>query len=104
MRLGVLSQWFAPEPGGGAVPTVLANGLVDRGHDVQVLTGFPNYPTGRVYPGYRQALGFRETLQPSLDVRRVPLYASHDPRAARRSLNYLSFAGSAGAIGARALR
>ncbi|GAA4749391.1 glycosyltransferase family 4 protein [Nocardioides endophyticus] len=103
MRLGVLSQWFAPEPGGGAVPTVLANGLVDRGHDVQVVTGFPNYPTGRIYPGYRQGLHVRETLRPSLDVRRVPLYASHDQRAARRSLNYLSFAGSAAAIGARDL-
>jgi len=103
MRLGVLSQWFAPEPGGGAVPTVLANGLVDEGHDVRVLTGFPNYPTGRVYPGYRQSLRFHEQPRPGLDVRRVPLYANHDQRAVRRSLNYVSFAASAAALGSRHL-
>jgi colanic acid biosynthesis glycosyl transferase WcaI len=103
MRLGLLSQWFAPEPGGGAVPAVLGNGLVDRGHDVRVLTGFPNYPIGRVYPGYRQGLHVREELRPNLEVRRVPLYASHDQRALKRSMNYLSFAGSAMAFGAHDL-
>lgn len=99
MRLGLLSQWFAPEPGGGAVPSVLAHGLVDRGHDVKVVTGFPNYPTGRVYPGYEQGLRFRESLRPALQVRRVPLYASHDQRAVQRSLNYLTFAASAATLG-----
>jgi colanic acid biosynthesis glycosyl transferase WcaI len=99
----MLSQWFGPEPGAATVPTVLANGLVDRGHDVRVLTGFPNYPTGRVYPGYRQSLRFRETPRERLELRRVPLYASHDQRAAQRALNYTSFAGSALALGARDL-
>ncbi len=57
MRLGVLSQWYDPEPGGGAVPGVLARGLAGRGHDVRVLTGFPNYPRGQIYPGYRRGGG-----------------------------------------------
>jgi colanic acid biosynthesis glycosyl transferase WcaI len=99
----MLSQWFGPEPGAATVPTVLADGLVDRGHDVRVLTGFPNYPTGRVYPGYRQSLRFREAPRQRLELRRVPLYASHDQRAAQRALNYVSFAGSALALGARDL-
>lgn len=103
MQVGLLSQWFAPEPGGGAVPTVLARALAARDHDVRVLTGFPNYPTGRIYPGYRQRLGFREQGADRVDVRRVPLYANHDQRAVQRSLNYLSFAGSARTFGARQL-
>lgn len=103
MRLGLLSQWFAPEPGGGAVPSVLGDGLVDRGHDVRALTAFPNYPLGRVYPGYRQGLRVRDSPRPGLQVRRVPIYANHDQRPLRRSLNYLSFAASAGVLGARDL-
>lgn len=99
----MLSQWFAPEPGGGAVPAVLAEGLVERGHDVRVVTGFPNYPTGRIYPGFQQSLRFREAPREGLELRRVPLYANHDQSAVKRSLNYASFAGSAFALGRREL-
>lgn len=95
MRFGILSQWYDPEPGGGAVPGVLANGLVERGHEVKVLTGFPNYPTGRVYPGYRQRWKHVESPRPRLTVKRTPLYASHDGNPLARSVNYLSFGATA---------
>lgn len=91
MRFGILSQWYDPEPGGGTVPGVLANGLVERGHEVKVLTGFPNYPTGRVYPGYKQRWRHVESPRPNLTVKRVPLYPSHDGNPLARSANYLSF-------------
>jgi glycosyltransferase involved in cell wall biosynthesis len=94
MKYGLLTQWYAPEPGGALVPTVLARELARRDHDVRVLTGFPNYPTGVLYPGYRQSWKHRETLD-GVDVRRAPLFTSHDGRAARRAANYLSFAASA---------
>ena len=38
MRIGLLSQWYDPEPGPAALPGVLARQLRARGHDVQVLT------------------------------------------------------------------
>lgn len=95
MRWGLLSQWFDPEPGPAAVPGVLARALADRGHDISVLTGFPNYPTGRTYQGYRQSLHKVETPQNGVTVHRVPLYPSHDGRAVSRAGNYLSFAASA---------
>lgn len=94
MKVGMLSQWFAPEPGGALVPTVIARELVQRDHVVKVLTGFPNYPVGAIYPGYRQAWRHREVID-GADVRRVPLYPSHDDRASQRAGNYLSFAASA---------
>lgn len=95
MRFGLLSQWYDPEPGGGAVPGVLASGLADRGHDLKVLTGFPNYPQGRIYAGYRQHWRHVETPRPGVTVRRVPLYPSHSANPAARATNYLSFGGSA---------
>jgi colanic acid biosynthesis glycosyl transferase WcaI len=89
MRIGIVSQWYAPEP--VLIPTNLADELAARGHDVRVLTGFPNYPTGQLYPGYRQR--WRHTTESGgVTTRRVPLYASHDASSVRRAANYLSFA------------
>ena len=103
IRIGLLTQWFAPEPGGALVPSVLASGLSSRGHDVRVLTGFPNYPRGRVYQGYEQRWRAVERLSDGVEVRRVPLYPSHDGRAVPRGLNYLSFAASAATASRAAL-
>ncbi|WP_375429893.1 glycosyltransferase family 4 protein [uncultured Friedmanniella sp.] len=103
MRVGLLTQWYDPEPGPAALPGVLARGLAARGHDVQVLTGFPNYPTGRLAAGYRQRRRQDEKLD-GIRVRRVALYPSHDRSAVRRILNYGSFAFSATASGLDALR
>lgn len=95
MRIGLLSQWYDPEPGGGAVPGVLADALVSRNHDVKVLTGFPNYPTGQIYPGYRQRWRHLESPAGGPEVRRVPLYPSHDGNPLKRVANYTSFGASA---------
>jgi glycosyltransferase involved in cell wall biosynthesis len=57
---------------------------------VRVLTGFPNYPVGRIYPGYRQRWKDESTTD-GITTRRVPIYPSHDNSAVRRAANYLSF-------------
>lgn len=101
--IGLLTQWFAPEPGGALVPTVLASGLRARGHGVRVLTGFPNYPQGEIYEGYAQRWRGRERLPDGVDVRRVPLYPSHDGRSVPRGLNYVSFAASAATAARKAM-
>jgi glycosyltransferase involved in cell wall biosynthesis len=97
MRVLLLNQWFDPEP---AVfkGLAFARALVARGHDVEVITGFPNFPEGRLYPGYRLRPFQRETID-GVRVLRVPLYPSHSRSRVGRSANYLSFAASAGAIG-----
>jgi glycosyltransferase involved in cell wall biosynthesis len=108
VKFGILSQWFDPEPGSAAVPGVLARALVERGHQVQVVTGFPNYPTGKVADGYRirwrhdEAAASGPVAGPA--VRRVALYPSHDRSAWRRLANYGSFALSASAAALPALR
>ena len=46
MRIGFITQWFPPEQG-TFVASAIADGLASRGHHVDVVTGFPNYPTGK---------------------------------------------------------
>jgi colanic acid biosynthesis glycosyl transferase WcaI len=104
MRVGLLSQWYDPEPGPAALPGGLARGLAQRGHHVQVVTGFPNYPTGRLARGYRISSRQDEVDDEGVRIRRVALYPSHDDSALRRLANYGSFAASGVAFGSGALR
>ncbi len=89
MRILLLTQWFQPEPQFKGLP--LAQALTKLGHEVEVLTGFPNYPGGKLYPGYRLKLWQRDTIK-GIKVTRAFLYPSHDKSAFRRILNYSSFA------------
>lgn len=92
-----ITQWFDPEPGAlRGLP--LARWLTRRGHDVEVLTGFPNYPGGRIYDGYQQRLRQREVMD-GVPVVRVPLFPSHDRNPVSRVANYAGFALSASTIG-----
>lgn len=89
MRILIVSQYYRPE--GAHVVNELAETLAERGHDVVVLTGFPNYPEGRLFAGYRQSWRSVER-DGDVTVRRVPLVTSHSSNPVGRVLNYLSFA------------
>ena len=101
MRILMMTQWFDPEPTFKGL--AFAKALRERGHEVEVLTGFPNYPGGKVYPGYRIRFFQREVME-GIPVIRVPLYPSHDAFAIRRIVNYATFALSAASIGAIAVK
>lgn len=103
MRVGILTQWYDPEPGPAALPGVLARGLEQRGHDVRVLTGFPNYPSGEVAPGYRIRRSMRE-VQDGVALHRVALYPSHSSSTVERMANYGSFGLSAAVNGIPSMR
>lgn len=87
-RLLLLSQWFDPEPTFKGL--AFAKALEARGFEVEVVTGFPNYPGGRLYDGYEIRWRHREILE-GIPVTRVALYPSHDRSALRRIANYVSF-------------
>jgi colanic acid biosynthesis glycosyl transferase WcaI len=91
IRVLLLTQWFDPEPTFKGM--VFARELVRQGFEVEVLTGFPNYPGGKVYQGYRIKLLQREVID-GVQITRVPLYPNHDQSAIKRVLNYASFAAS----------
>lgn len=96
MKVVILSQYYAPEP----LPKAqeMAEGLRERGHGVTVVTGFPNYPYGTLYPGYRMRLWSIETVQ-GVRVIRLALYPDHSTSSIRRVANYASFALAASVVG-----
>lgn len=101
MRIACITQWWPPE--GATIVSSLARELSRRDHDVEVVTGFPNYPSGRIYDGYR--IRWRQ-IEHSDGLRtiRVPLYPSHDRVALKRVASYASFGVAASTIGAAHLR
>ena len=92
IRILLLTQWFDPEPTFKGL--VFARELMKQGFEVEVVTGFPNYPGGKVYPGYKVKWLQREVID-GVHITRVPLYPNHDQSAIKRVLNYASFAASA---------
>lgn len=57
MHIMLMVQCYAPEEISAAViSTELATDLVTRGHQVSVITIAPNYPYGKVFPGYQNKI------------------------------------------------
>lgn len=96
MKILFIKQLFNPEPTAKSLDFALE--LKKRGHSVQVLTGFPSYPKGKIYEGYKQRLWRREVMQ-GIDIIRVPIYPSQSDNGLKRMLHYLSYAFSASVLG-----
>jgi colanic acid biosynthesis glycosyl transferase WcaI len=94
VKIGMITQWYEPETGAAAHPTAIARALTARGHEIKVLTGFPSYPQGRVYDGYRMRLRTHDERD-GIALLRIPDSPSHDQSARRRALSLSSFAVSA---------
>lgn len=91
MRVLVVSQYFWPEE---FRINEVCQSLVERGHSVEVLTGLPNYPSGKFFDGWARAWGWgcvgKREQNSFVKIFRVPLV----PRGQNRiqlTLNYLSF-------------
>lgn len=88
MRILIVSQYFWPE---NFRVNDLAIELRNRGHEVVVLTGIPNYPSGAFFSGY----GFFSKLKErwnGIDIIRMPLIPRGNGGGLQLALNYLSFA------------
>lgn len=96
MRIAIVSQYYTPEP----VEKVhdFARGLVGLGHTVEVLTGVPCYPYGKLYAGYHQRW-LRCDFIDGVAVHRVPQFPDHSDKLWPRALYYLSFAFFAAILG-----
>jgi colanic acid biosynthesis glycosyl transferase WcaI len=95
MNILIVTQYFWPE---NFRINDLAESLVQRGHQVTVLTGKPNYPSGNFFPGYGIFKKNREKYG-EIDVIRAPLVSRGKNNKIRLALNYLSFAFFASVIG-----
>jgi glycosyltransferase involved in cell wall biosynthesis len=93
------SQYFPPEMGAPAARVhEMSREWVRLGHQVTVLTGFPNHPTG-VIPSEYRGQWLRRDIVDGIQVVRVPIYAAANKGFAKRIANYLSFGASASAVG-----
>lgn len=99
MRILFLTDNFPPEVNAPASRTFEhCVEWVRSGHQVQVITCAPNFPAGRVLPGYRNGLYSRESMQ-GIEVLRVWSYITANEGFLRRTLDYLSYMLSASVAG-----
>ncbi len=102
MKILYVSQYYPPEMGApGARASELSRHWVNAGHEVTVLTGFPNHPTGVVPPEYRnrfRRLVVRER-EDGVDLVRTWLLPLPNRKAHERMLNYTSFCISSAVTG-----
>lgn len=91
----VVSQFFSPEMGAPAARFHdFGRLLVERGHRVRIITGFPNSPSGIIADGYRGKLIQQEWID-GIEVLRGWLYTSPRLTGVTKSLGFGSFALSA---------
>ena len=98
MKILYLSQYYPPEMGAPAArASELAQHWATGGHQVSVLTGFPNHPTGVVPEEWRprlRRLAYREAAG-GVTVYRTWLWPLPNRKAHERMRNYASFCLSA---------
>lgn len=90
MKFLILTQFFAPEIGASQVRLAyFCRELGAAGHEVEIVTGMPHHPAGRIFPEYRGNFYLREKWE-GLIIHRVWLYATKGANW-KRLLNYASF-------------
>jgi glycosyltransferase involved in cell wall biosynthesis len=87
MKILVVSQYFWPENFG---INRLVNDLISLGVDVTVLTGKPNYPSGKILSGYKAWGTCMEEFR-GAKIFRVPIFPRGSGSSLGLALNYLSF-------------
>lgn len=92
MHILFVTDNFPPETNAPATRTFEhTRRWVAAGHQVTVLANAPNFPTGKVFPGYRNRLWQEEQME-GIRVVRVWTYVTANEGFLRRSLDYFSFA------------
>lgn len=87
MKILVVCQYYYPEP---FRISDICEALAEKGHDVTVVTGTPNYPEGEIYKGYEKGNRAEEVIKGvkvhrcrQIPRKKGPIY---------RFLNYYSYA------------
>lgn len=86
MKILVICQYYYPEP---FRITDICEELVKRGHQVHVITGYPNYPEGILYDGYGRGKHIDEVIN-GVNIHRC-FTIPRGRGVVKRFLNYYSF-------------
>lgn len=91
MKILVISHYFPPEIGAPSARLFeMANHWVKEGHEVTVLTAFPNHPTGIIpdeYKGMKSMIEYMEGIK----VIRSYVYATPNEGFVKKTLGHISF-------------
>lgn len=91
MKILFITDNFPPEVNAPATRTFEhCKEWVKKGHEVTILTCFPNFPQGKVYDGYKNKLYQKEIID-GIKVIRVWSYIVSNKGFIKRTLDYLSF-------------
>ena len=91
MKILLLTQYYKPENVGAAIfLSQLAENLSASDHEITVLTGFPNYPSGRIFDDYRGKLFQREVID-GIQVARTWLHTTKSRNFWMRAIGFFSF-------------
>jgi len=63
---------------------------VKQGHSVTIITSAPNFPEGKLYPGYKNSWYQKEKIE-GIDVVRIKTYMTANEGVVKRTLDYTSF-------------
>jgi glycosyltransferase involved in cell wall biosynthesis len=92
VKLLIITQYYPPETGAPqARLSELAQRLRSMNYEITVLTAMPNYPTGKVFKGYRGKLKVTEELD-GIRVVRTCIWPSKSAKILPRLISYISFA------------
>lgn len=96
MRIVIVTHFFWPERGAPqARLSDFAKVWTQLGHEIQVLTGIPNHPTGIVPDTYKGRWALTEQHPDGYTVTRTPALITSSQNPATKSIGHLTFAGSA---------
>lgn len=88
-KILVVCQYYKPEP---FRISDICEEMVRRGHEVQVITGYPNYPEGILYEGYGKGKHINEVIN-GVKVHRC-FTIPRETGILKRLMNYYSYAAS----------
>lgn len=90
MHIYYIIHYFPPELNGGATrASELAKLWAEAGHQVTILTGFPNHPHGEIPQEYKGKLFFEESKD-GYTIRRSYIYATPNKGKVKRIFNHIS--------------
>ena len=87
MRILIVSQYFWPEQ---FRVNDVAEDLVKKGYKVDILTGIPNYPQGKIYDNFKRNKKNFSNFK-GATIYRVPVWLRRNSNQINLFLNYLSF-------------
>lgn len=90
-KINIFSIYFPPENGAASYRIYnLANGFVERGNNVNIITSMPSYPFGKIFKKYKYKIYKKENLN-DINIYRLWIMPSKSKNIFLRFLSMMSY-------------